>query len=263
MAGTLLRLRLMQTPDPIDRITPTLEPDRASVMRQDWHHLLFLHWEVPPQELQALLPKELTVDTFEGKAYVGLVPFTVSNVHPPFVPPLPGVSSFHEINVRTYVHRDGRDPGVWFFSLDASSRLAVDAARLTYKLPYFHAEIAFRENGGPLPQIEFDTHRDDCRGARPANAHIRYAPADGVVGHASPGTVDYFLIERYILYAVDDEHRLYRARVHHQPYPIQRADAPHVEETMIWAAAIRRPDSAPLRHYAREVKVNVYAPEKL
>jgi uncharacterized protein YqjF (DUF2071 family) len=239
----------MQTADPV-------------VMYQDWHHLLFLHWEVPPEQLQALLPKELTVDTFDGKAYVGLVPFTVSGVRPPFLPPLPGVSSFHEINVRTYVHRGGSDPGVWFFSLDASSTLAVNAARLAYKLPYFHAEMSFRESGAPLPEIEFDTHRDDCRGARPANAHIRYGPADGVVTHASPGTIDHFLLERYLLYAVDDDHQLYRARVSHQPYPMQRAETSHVDETLIWAAAIRRPESAPLRHYAREVNVKVSPPEK-
>jgi len=233
-----------------------------AVLYQQWHHLLFLHWEVPPQELQALVPPELTIDTFDGKAYVGLVPFTVSGVHPPFLPPLPGVSSFHEINVRTYVHRDGRDPGVWFFSLDASSVLAVAAARAAYKLPYFHAVMSFRDDGRPLPQIEIDCRRDDDRGALPANAHIRYAPADGVVTHAAAGTIEHFLLERYVLYSVDDEHRLHRARVSHEPYPIQRADAPHVEETLVWAAKIKRPESAPLRHYAREVSVKVYPLER-
>jgi len=233
-----------------------------AVLYQQWHHLLFLHWEVPPQELQALVPPELTIDTFDGKAYVGLVPFTVSGVHPPFLPPLLGVSSFHEINVRTYVHRDGRDPGVWFFSLDASSVLAVAAARAAYKLPYFHAVMSFRDDGRPLPQLEIDSRRDDDRGALPANAHIRYAPADGVVTHAAAGTIEHFLLERYVLYSVDDAHRLHRARVSHEPYPIQRADAPHVEETLVWAAKIKRPESAPLRHYAREVSVKVYPLER-
>jgi len=237
---------------------PSCEPDEPVVMRQQWHHLLFLHWEVPPQELQALLPKELTVDTFEGKAYVGLVPFTVTGVRPPFLPPLPGVSNFHEINVRTYVHRDGVDPGVWFFSLDASSSLAVTGARAVYKLPYFHSSIDFTATDEPLPRIEFNSYRDDCRGARPANAHIRYAPADGVVTHASPGTIEHFLVERYLLYAADDDHQLHRARVSHQPYPLQRAEAETIEETLVWAAAIRRPDSAPLRYYARAVDVKVY-----
>jgi len=231
-------------------------------MHQQWHHLGFLHWQVPAEELQALVPQRLTIDTFDGKAYVGLVPFTVSGVRPPFLPPLPDVSSFHEINVRTYVHLDGRDPGVWFFSLDASSVLAVNAARAGYKLPYFHAVMGFATDGAPLPSITFDSRRDDDRGALPANAHLRYGPVDGVVTHAAAGTLEHFLVERYILYAVDDDHRLLRARVHHAPYPVQRAEAPHIDETLIWAAKIRRPENAPLCHYASSVEVKVYRPEK-
>ena len=118
----------MHTHDTIDRLTPTLEPAQQVVMYQNWHHLGFFHWEVPAAELQALLPADLTVDLFEGKAYIGLVPFTMTGVRPVLLPPLPGVSSFHEINVRTYV-RHGDEEGVWFFSLDASNPLAVRAAR--------------------------------------------------------------------------------------------------------------------------------------
>src|SRR5687768_11916775 len=114
--------------DPIDRLTPALEPDEPVVMLQTWRHLGFFHWEVPARELQALLPQKLTVDTYEGKAFVGLVPFTLTGVRPVLVPPLPWLSSFHEINLRTYVHQQGKEPGVWFFSLDASSPLAVAAA---------------------------------------------------------------------------------------------------------------------------------------
>src|SRR3954466_701307 len=126
----------------IDRIAPTLEPDQPVLMHQNWHHLLFLHWEVSPQELQPLVPPELTIDTFDGIAYVGLIPFTLSGVRPVGVPPLPWVSSFHECNVRTYVHRDGRDPGVWFFSLEAANSLAVRLARGLWHLPYFRADRA-------------------------------------------------------------------------------------------------------------------------
>src|SRR5438045_5907004 len=158
----------MTSVDVIDRVAPTVEPDQPALMRQDWHHLLFLHWEIPPQELQALVPPELTIDTFDGIAYVGLVPFTLTGVRPVGVPPMPWVSSFHEVNVRTYVHRGGRDPGVWFFSLDASSAIAVAAARAAYKLPYFHSQIECSASDGAIPRIDFVAKRHDPRGVMPA-----------------------------------------------------------------------------------------------
>ena len=247
----------------IDRLAPALEPDMPVVMHQNWHHLLFLHWEVPAEELQKLIAPELTIDTFEGKAYVGLVPFTLTGVRPVMAPPLPWISNFHEINVRTYVHLRGRDPGIWFFSLDASSTLAVAAARAAYKLPYFHSNIEFTASNDPLPAVSFDGKRDDPSGARPANARIRYTPMEGIVTRASPGTIDHFLVERYILYTTDKEHHLHRARVHHLPYPIQRADVLECDETLIWAAGIRRSRDNPLRHYAREVNVKVYPLERV
>ncbi|HEU4522454.1 MAG TPA: DUF2071 domain-containing protein [Thermoanaerobaculia bacterium] len=253
----------MHRHDSIDRITPTLEPDQQVVMYQDWRHLLFLHWEVPAAELQTLVPHGLTVDLFEGKAWVGLIPFTLGGVRPVLLPPMPGVSSFHEINVRTYVHHEGRDPGVYFFSLDASSSIAVEAARLAYHLPYFKSEIAFHASSDAMPLIDFTSRRDDARGHMPANARIRYRPEEGPSRPAAPGTHEHFLAERYILYAKDADHQLWRARVHHQPYPLQRADVFELEETLVWASGIRRPGDPPLRHYAREVNVKIYAPERV
>jgi uncharacterized protein YqjF (DUF2071 family) len=225
----------------------------TSIMRQDWHHLLFLHWEIPPLELQALVPPELTIDTFEGKAYVGLIPFTLSGVRTAVTPPIPWLSSFHEINVRTYVHRDGRDPGVWFFSLDASSILAVEAARAFYKLPYFHSTIDFSVEDS----MAFTSRREE-----PVGARVVYRPVEGPVAPAAPDTLEHFLVERYLLYSMDDDHQLYRARVHHEPYPLQRAEVLELEETLIWAAGIRRASSVPLRHYARGVSVGIDPLEK-
>lgn len=253
----------MNDPMPIDRVSATHEPDSPVLMHQNWHHLLFMHWEVPPAELQALLPHGLELDTFDGKAYVGLVPFTISGVRPSFVPPIPLISSFHEVNVRTYVHRGGKDPGVWFFSLDAASALAVTAARTMYKLPYFDASITFEVSDEPLQTVEFHSRRTDPRGAMPANGRVVYKPADGVVTHAPMNTLEFFLLERYILYAADDHHNLYKARVHHQPYPIQRAEVLELEETLVWAAGIRRGEEAPIRHYAKEVNVKVYALDRV
>jgi uncharacterized protein len=249
--------------DQIDRITPTLEPDQPVLLHQNWRHLLFLHWEVPPAELQKLLPHRLTVDLHDGKAYVGLVPFTLDGVRPVMTPPLPWISHFHEVNVRTYVHRDGRDPGVWFFSLDASSAIAVAAARAAYKLPYFGAEMDFSVGDGPYPEIGFQSRRTDTRGALPANAHVRYQPVEGPVTAAAPGTFEHFLVERYVLYSEDHERRLHRARVHHQPYPLQKAEVYELDESLIWAAGIRRPENFVSHLYAKEVNVKVYPLESV
>src|SRR5688572_4872764 len=253
----------MHDHDTIDRLAPTREPDQMPLLHQNWHHLLFLHWEIPVDVLQALVPPRLTIDTHEGKAYVGLVPFTITGVRAILTPPLPWISSFHEVNVRTYVHLDGRDPGVWFFSLDASSSLAVAAARAMYKLAYFDADIAFEASAEALPSVSFHSRRTDPRGAMPANVNVRYRPFEGPVQPAAPGSLEHFLVERYILYAEDEQRRLHRARVHHQPYPVQRVDVPELEETLVWAAGIRRADSVPMRHYAREVNVKVYALESV
>jgi uncharacterized protein YqjF (DUF2071 family) len=253
----------VQTPHTIDRISPTLAPEAQPLMHQSWRHLLFLHWEVPAMELQALLPPGLDLDTFDGIAYVGLIPFTLHGVRPVGIPAMPGLSSFHEVNVRTYVHRNGKDPGVWFFSLDASSMLAVTAARAAYHLPYFNASIDFSASDEPLPTVGFQSRRDDTRGAMPANAHIRYRPVEGVTQPARPGTIEHFLIERYILYAADEGKRLYKARVHHQPYPIQRAEVLELDETLVWSAGVKRPQEPAMRHYASGVDVNVYGVEKV
>ena len=253
----------MYEPDKIDRISPTIEPDRTVLIHQNWHHLLFLHWEVPAPDLQALLPPGLTVDTFEGNAWVGLVPFTMTGVRAVGTPPLPWISSFHEVNVRTYVHANGRDPGVWFFSLDASSAIAVAAARAAYHLPYFTAEMEMNVSSGAIPTIDYASRRTDERGVLPANARLRYAPIEGPAAPAVPGSLDHFLVERYILYAVDSRKRLHRARVHHQPYPIQKAEVHELEETLVWAAGIRRPENVAFRHYAKEVNVKVYGLEEV
>jgi uncharacterized protein YqjF (DUF2071 family) len=246
-----------------ERVAATMEPGQTVLLHQNWHHLLFLHWEVPAAELQKLIPPQLTIDTFDGKAYIGLIPFTMTGVRPILTPPLPWISEFHEVNVRTYVHHNGREPGVWFFSLDASSPIAVAAARAAYKLAYFHSQIEFATSKHPLPEIAFTSKRDDPRGAMPANGQFRYQPLEGAVANASPGTIEYFLLERYVLYSRDEDHNLYRARVYHQPYPVQRVDVLQLDETLIWAAGIKRAETVPLRHYAREVNVKVYPLERV
>lgn len=245
--------------DPIDRLTPARRPDATPLVHQNWEHLLFLHWEVPARQLRELVPAELEIDTYQEKAYVGLLPFTVSGVRPIALPAVPFLSSFHEVNLRTYVHYRGAGPGVWFFSLDASSALAVTAGRAAYHLRYYHARIDFNLLDEKQPEIEFHSSRSAADGT-PANCHVRYA-AEGEQGAAAvPGSLEHFLIERYLLYA-RSENRLYRARVHHPPYQILPARVEDLEETLVWAAGIRRDQSAPLKHYSPGVSVEVFAPE--
>jgi uncharacterized protein YqjF (DUF2071 family) len=228
-------------------------------MRQNWRELLFLHWEIRPDRLRPLVPPQLELDLFEGRAYVGLVPFTMTGVRPVGVPPIPGLSSFHETNVRTYVHHAGRDPGVWFFSLDAANLLAVHLARGWFHLPYFHARM-FLER-------EIAARRDDaltivyagvrCRpGPLPASYSIRVTIANGV-HPAEPGTLEHFLVERYILYTLS-RYRLYQGHVHHCPYPLRPARILSIEETLLAAAGLVRPQSLPLAHYASGVNVEVF-----
>ena len=236
----------------IDRIAPTRRPAESRVMVQRWARLGFLHWPLAAHEIAPLLPRGLDLDTFDGQAWVGLVPFVVTGARPVFLPPVPGISSFPEVNVRTYVHLGGRDPGVWFFSLDARSRVAVAAARALYKLGYRHARMRAEVEG---TAVRFRSRRI-APGPLPATCAIDYAPR-GAVFNAAPGTLEHFLLERYVLYA-EQEGRLFRARVHHEPYPAQAAEIARLEEDLLLAAGIARPPAAPLAHYASEVNVDVF-----
>jgi len=238
-----------------ERLRVRAPPPGFPVMRQVWRHLAFLHWPVDAGAVARLLPPGLEVDTYGGAAYVGIVPFTIPRTFPPLL------RRFHEVNVRTYVHRRGCDPGVWFFSLDAASRLAVAGARLAYHLPYFHAEIVMKVEVGPGGEWVAYAARRSARRAVPPRLACRYAPT-GPVAPARPGTLELFLVERYLLYAWDGR-RLRAARVAHAPYPLQTATAEDVAETLTTAAGLPRPDAPPLAHYAREVDVRIYAPHRL
>lgn len=202
------------------------------VMHQRWTNLLFAHWPVPPRIVQPLLPPSLTLDTFDGEAWVGVIPFHMSNVRPRFVPPLPWVSAFHELNVRTYV-RAGDRSAVWFFSLDASNPLAVRAARAAVHLPYYDARIAVAVAADGSVSYRSDrTHR----GAPAASFEAMYRPK-GAIYRAAPGTLDHFLVERYEL--VSMTHRgLTHVRIAHPPWPLQRASAHIIRNTMGAAAGI-------------------------
>jgi uncharacterized protein YqjF (DUF2071 family) len=241
-----------------ERLRVRERPLELPVMRQHWQHLAFLHWPVDPEAVARLLPPGLDVDTYEGRAYVGLVPFTVTAARPPLLPPAPLVSSFHEVNVRTYVHRAGRDPGAWFFSLDAASRLAVAGARVAYHLPYFYARMELTPvEQGDRTIISYSSRRV-ARAPEPPRLACSYWPT-GPAAPVAPGTLEHFLIERYLLYSWDGR-RLHTARVFHEPYPVQPAAVADLAETLTAAAGLPHAPEPPLAHYAREVHVRVYRP---
>jgi uncharacterized protein YqjF (DUF2071 family) len=215
------------------------------IMTQSWHDLLFAHWPVDARTLQEKLPAGLPLDTFEGQAWVGVVPFRMTNVAPRGVPALPFVSSFLELNVRTYVTLHGK-PGVYFFSLDANSAIAVAAARTLFQLPYFTASMHVDIRDGHV--VYTSTRETRIDGA--AELAVTYRPI-GPVQMAQPGTLEYFLTERYCLYTVDSSFRARRLEIHHSPWPLQIAEATFAVNTMADAAGIRLPAQAPLLHFAR------------
>lgn len=242
----------------MDRISPAERPKGRPAGFQRWRHLLFLHWEVPEAALRPLLPEALSVDTFEGRAYVGVVAFTMRDVSPWWSPSVPGISNFHELNVRTYVHHEGQSPGVWFFSLDAAKLVAVLAARVGWQLPYFFASMDLEVEGD---EVSYRSRRRAARG-RPADFRARYR-VGASIGAAAPGSFEHFLAERYILYSASGGGALRIGRVHHRPYPLQRAEVLELEQSVVQAAGLPAPEGAPHVLYSPGVDVDVFSLERL
>jgi uncharacterized protein YqjF (DUF2071 family) len=222
-------------------------------MYQKWRSLLFLHWELPPDLVASLLPQGLDLDLYEGKAYVGLVPFTMRGIRPVGFPAVPWLSNFHETNVRTYVHVQGRDPGVWFFSLDAANPVAVALARSLFHLPYYHARMTLTH--APDGVISYRSTRRTT-GSTEVASEIAGSPR-GLASPAQVGTLEHFLVERYLLYSTR-RGRLYRGQVHHAPYPVQGAAVFGVKESLLRAAGLHQPAEPPLAHFAEGVDVEVF-----
>jgi uncharacterized protein YqjF (DUF2071 family) len=245
-----------------DREALTRRPAGRPVMFQSWDHLLFLHWVVPADAIGRLLPPGLEVDLFEGRAYVGLVPFTMRGVRPAGLPSVRWLSDFHETNVRTHVHSQGREPGVWFFSLDAANAVGAWLGRTWFRLPYFFARmsVAVEESPGGL-RLSYASDRI-YPGPKPATSRVEAEVRSPVVP-AAIGTLEYFLAERYLLYSASKGGGLFQGRVHHAPYPLQVAEVRSLEESMLAASGIDRPDAPPLAHYARGVSVEVFGLERV
>jgi hypothetical protein len=192
-----------------------------------WEDLLFAHWQFEPDVVRKLVPPQMELDTMNGAAYIGVVPFKMRKVRPRFTPLLPVISDFLELNVRTYVVVDGI-PGVYFFSLDCASLFAVEGARTWFHLPYYYAQMSVVERDGDFRYL---SKRVDRRG-EPAALEVRYG-ASGAPFFAQEGTLEHFLTERYCLYTVSGDNTLLRAHIHHPPWPLQDAHADFAFNTML------------------------------
>jgi len=202
-------------------------PKQPWVMQMTWSDLLFAHWPIELDVVASLLPAGLTLDTRDGKAWVGVVPFTMSNIAPRLCPPIPGLSRFVELNVRTYVSVSGK-PGVSFFSLDAASRVAVRVARATFNLPYMDAKMAIgRDEGGVISYQSQRTHR----GERSADYDASYSAA-GEFFQAEPGSLEQWLTARYCLYSANRKGRIFRGEIDHPPWSLARATCTERTNTM-------------------------------
>jgi uncharacterized protein len=198
------------------RIEARQKPDKTPVMYQNWRDLLFLHWEYDPVKIQKTLPDGLFVDTYKNRAFVGITPFFMLDVRPNYLPAVKAISNFSEVNVRTYVYDKYGNPGIYFYSLDADQPIAVELAKFIH-LPYFHAEInSSREDG--LGNVSFKIKRDDTPAGTESEFIYRFM---GEEFFAESETLEFFLIERYILFSYDSENdQLYRGRVNHMAYPL-------------------------------------------
>jgi uncharacterized protein YqjF (DUF2071 family) len=232
-------------------------PSRPWIFAMRWHDLLFMHWPVPEQVLRAQIPPALNLDTCDGAAWIGIVPFRMTGVRPRALPPAPWLSAFPELNVRTYVSI-GDKPGVWFFSLDAANYMAVRLARMFFHLPYYDARMTSEGSDGYVHYASRRTHRD----APSAAFQGHYGPI-GTVSYASPGTLDHWLTERYCLYAADRYGRVWRGDIHHARWPLQPAEAEVSINTMTQQIGVVLPDTPPLLHFARHQDVVGWIPRRV
>ena len=242
-------------PNFIDRLSIRSRPTGTPLMHQKWGKLLFMHWPIDQKLLRPLIPQELEIDLFDGVAWIAIVPFTMWDIRafPPYAPAVPGLNAMHELNVRTYVHLNGT-PGVWFFSLDCNSSVAVFGARTFYYLPYFNAELALDQQG---TTINYSSSRTD----RPAAEFRATWQIGSRFPQSEPDSLAFFLTERYCLFS---EHKgdLYRCRIHHAPWPLQSASVESSSSTMIESLGLPEPAGTPILHYAEEIAVDIWGLEK-
>ncbi|MFW6053391.1 MAG: YqjF family protein [Persicimonas sp.] len=240
---------------------PWPTPSRRWVMTMSWVDLLFAHWPVDPAKLEPHIPEGLTLDLYEGEAWVSLVPFEMDNTMVRGLTWWPRPMQFAELNLRTYVTAQGETsdkPGVWFFSLDAASRLAVAGARASFHLPYFNAKMSIERDG---EWLEYDSRRTH-RGEPPVEFSGRYRPA-GPIEKAEVGSLDHWLFERYCLYSADSSGTVYRADVNHAPWPLRPVEVDIDQNTIGEPVGIEMAGRPPRMQFVDQLDVVGWLPEKL
>lgn len=246
----------------MNRILSTTEhrpwpvPKSPWIMTQRWNDLLFAHWPIPVTDLVHLLPHDLVVDTFDGSAWVGVVPFWMDQIRMRMLPQIPGTRKFAELNLRTYVRdRQTNQPGVYFFALDAANPFAVSAARMFFHLPYYWAQMKVDRSNER--EIVYSSERLLTR--RPANFKVRYRSLGKPCTKAG---IETFLTERYALFTRGSR-GIERVNIHHLPWPLELAEAEFERNDLPEAHGIRLPDTQPLLQYSRELTVYIWGLEKL
>jgi uncharacterized protein YqjF (DUF2071 family) len=236
---------------------PWPPPQRPWSVFMRWLDLAFIHWRAPAGSLRKWVPEELEIQTFDGTPWIGVVPFRMEGIRHRLLPPIPGLSAFPELNVRTYVTLGGK-PGIWFFSLDAANKTAVKTARKTYGLPYFLAQMEVDPiaNGGVRYRSR-RIHQD----APEAEFVADYRPV-GNAERPKPGTLEYFLTERYCLYASPSEGKIGRGEILHEPWPLQNGEVEIERCTMLQPLGIATPKEKPVVHFARRQDVMAWRLEE-
>lgn len=245
----------MSAPTLEDQLRMRQRPLGRPAMYQTWKELLFLHWDFPAEQIQATLPRGLHVDTFDGRAWLGVVPFWMRGIRPWWFPSVPGVSNFLELNLRTYVHDDRGTCGVWFYSLDANQSLAVWSARTFFDLNYQHARMKSSRDDA-TGWVDFHSHR---LGTPPEMVnHFRYRPTS-TPRTAEPGSFEFFLIERYVLFAKSSNGNLSTGTVVHAPYQISDVELAQWSDSQLPLNGFTRPGRPPVHAtMSRGVDVDIY-----
>ncbi len=251
---------------------PYPAPTSLFVMHQSWHDLLFIHWRMEYGPLRRAVPTALPLDTFDGDAWIGIVPFEMRNVRPRFLPAVPWLSFFPELNVRTYVTLDNR-PGVYFFSLDAANPIAVEVARAVFHLLYQNARMECRGvdgvdykstraggEGAGGGGVEYKSTRTDKRGA-PAELRVKYRPTSAPFV-AEKNSLEYFLTARYCLYTTDGRGNVLRAEIDHPPWQLQHAECEIETNTMTEQIGLKLPNEAPHLLFAKKIEMVAWLPRR-